>query len=379
VKNRTIVFTIVLLILNSIIVFSDFLNLKTIIKYDGFKYPIATTRTMDNIFALDMKTKYIYRFSLDGSLEMKFGGPDSFKLPVDIESDGLNNIYVLDSHNNDVKKFDVNGMFKGISAQDLYYPSDIYRGDQGRFYIADYGKQKVKVYDSFFNLEEEIDCIDENDKKYNPTACAGSDNKVYISDWDSNKINVYSIKGVFIESIAPDEKNSFYKVEGIIPHPDGYLTALDWGNSQIKVFDEKHKLVEIKGGFSRSNDGLKYPSDIKKYDETIIVTDSLNKRIKLYSINVNPAPRINITNIRVPVFPILDIFFKANFDSFDPASIELYLNGNLMKIKETDERERRVRVDFPKELVNRQVDFYGYYNYNGKKILFEKKIKLEEY
>ena len=152
-KDRVIFFTLFFFIINSIVVFSDFLDLKTIIKYDGFKYPISSTRTMDNYFVLDMKTKYIYRFSLDGSLEMKFGGPDSFKLPVDIESDGLNNIYVLDSHNNDVKKFDLNGMFRGISAQDLYFPSDIYRGDQGRFYIADYGNQTVKVYDSFFNLE----------------------------------------------------------------------------------------------------------------------------------------------------------------------------------------------------------------------------------
>jgi len=376
---RKSLLALLLFIFLSFSIKADFLTLKTIIKYDGFKYPIATTRTVDNLFVLDMKTKYIYRFSLEGDLEMKFAGPDSFKLPVDMESDGLNNIYVLDSHNNLVKKFDINGMFKGISAQELYFPSDIYRGDQGRFYIADYGNHKVKVYDPFFNLEEEIICKDEDGKKYNPTACAGSDNKVYVSDWYSNKIYAYSIKGTYLESIAPEDENSFYKVEGIIPHPDGYLTALDWGNSQIKIFDEKRKLFEIKGGFSKEENGLKYPSDIKKENEELIVTDSLNKRIKIYSVNVKPAARINITNIRSPMFPILDIYLQANFESFDPAKVQLFLNGKRVAIKETDKGDRRIRVNFPEELLNKQVDFYGYYDYNGKKILFEKKIKLEEY
>ncbi|MFW5782500.1 MAG: NHL repeat-containing protein [Candidatus Muiribacteriaceae bacterium] len=347
-----------------------------------FKYPISSVASGDSTFVLDMKEKYVYRFSADGKLEMKFGGDDHFMLPVDIETDGFSGIYVLDSHQNCVKKFDFNGIYMGISAQKLHHPSDISRDEQGRFHIADYGNKKIKVYDDRFQLTEIIHCTDENGNEFSPTAVACSSNRVYVSSWQNSRIYVYNMKGVYIESFGSDEiseKNSFYKVEGIAFDGSGRRYILDWGNSALKIFSEQHEFITEKGGYGEGDFRFKYPTDLKIRSNKMYITDALNSIVKIYSIRAKEPPSISIRKIDVPVFPVMDIYLEHNISSFDAGSVEVYINGKQLEIKERDSRNRRIRVDFPEELLEREVDFYGFYHYNKSlKVRFEKKIRLEK-
>ncbi|MCK9223978.1 MAG: NHL repeat-containing protein [Candidatus Muirbacterium halophilum] len=359
---------------------SQTIKLESVIKYEHFKTTAAITLTDEYIFVLDSKTKYIYRFDQNCQFQMKFGGEDYFTLPIDIESDGFNNIYVLDSHINIVKRFDLNGVYTGISAQRLDHPSDLSRDKEGRFIIADFGSRKVKIYTPEWRLSEEFIVKDINNLSYSPTAAYINNNEIFVSDWSKNRINIYNMKGTLINSIGKEvlEQGDFYKIEGIVKDNDNRLYLLDWGNSRLTILDKDFKFIENLGSFGVGENNFRYPQDMKIVKNRLFITDSMNKCVKIFKIEGSIEMFINVKDIQVPLFPKTQIFIEHNIEFFDVKKLDININSKKIDIKEINRDNNVITIDFPVELLDKKVDFYGIYNYNEDiKIRFEKKIRLE--
>jgi len=350
------------------------------IENTALKYPVAVTRVFDYVFVVDKIEKSVFRFDIEGNFQLKFG-IEEFKLPTDIESDGFGNIYILDSHDNMIKKFDVNGVFSGVSAQGFYHPSDLSRSVDGKFIVADYGNSEVKIYSPDFKLTETIKCVDGDKKSYSPTSANINGNTLIVSNWNDGKVYIYNLKGNLLTENTDiiNKNNIFGKIEGIVSDPMDRFYLLDWEKSSLHIFDKFFIHINTHKHNSVGNKNFRFPTDLKILRNEVYICDSLNKRIIVYKISTQPQPEIIIQNITEVEFPILDIGFESNFNDFDTNKLELFIGGKQVEFEPSPIDVMRVRVKFPIELTDKIIDFSGFYNYNDSlKLIFEKKARVEK-
>ncbi|MBI5777278.1 MAG: SMP-30/gluconolactonase/LRE family protein, partial [Nitrospirae bacterium] len=80
------------------------------------------------------------------------GGPGQFKAPWGVACDKLGNVYVVDSGNHRIQKFDGNGTFlcqwgnRGVTEGQVNFPSGIAVDAEGHVYVVDSGNNRVLKY-----------------------------------------------------------------------------------------------------------------------------------------------------------------------------------------------------------------------------------------
>ena len=90
-----------------------------------------------------------------------------FYMPSDIATDAEGNVYVLDSGNHRVQKFDSEGNFlasygrHGQGPGEFQYPQSIDIDDSGNMYVADSGNQKINILKPNGAFDKDIQLMDE--------------------------------------------------------------------------------------------------------------------------------------------------------------------------------------------------------------------------
>jgi DNA-binding beta-propeller fold protein YncE len=90
-----------------------------------------------------------------------------FYMPSDIVLDKEGNVYVLDSGNHRIQKFDPDGNYlatfgrRGQGPGDFQYPQSIDLDPDGNLYVSDSGNQKIQIIKPDGSLAEEIKMTDE--------------------------------------------------------------------------------------------------------------------------------------------------------------------------------------------------------------------------
>lgn len=187
--------------------------------YGGFNGPINLTVTQSvlfdttippspdqKIFVADSKNHRILRFDLNGNFETTWGdsgsGDGQFHNPTGIDIDFDGNVYVVDSGNHRIQVFDEDGTFKrawgglGENFGQFSSPLDLSlifdRNNISVQYIAvsDYDNNRVQLLDSLGNC---IHCINRIDR---PLGIGISGNYIYINEQRGSLIfvNKYSLK-----------------------------------------------------------------------------------------------------------------------------------------------------------------------------------------
>lgn len=212
---------------------------------DYYNGSIAVTDSkFDRVYLLDQGLKIKFKFGGPGKGEGEFYGPHG------ICFDDRGNMYVVDSGNHRVQKFDDAGKFilqfgeKGEYEKQLSNPTDIVYS-KNRLYVTDTDNKRIAAYDDSGNFIENI-TVEGLEK---PRGISLSTNRLMISDEKSGLIfydveektsrAFYSFKG---------RKNRFNRLMSSVFDRDGYLYCLDYGYESVLQFspvEKKYSGIDI--------------------------------------------------------------------------------------------------------------------------------------
>ncbi len=194
------------------------------------------TDNKGNLYVADSGNGRIQKFDPDGKFLIEFGknGPDETNLkdPNGVVVDVDGNVYVVDAGIHRMMKFNPEGVFEtGFDGEGtgFYGPRDLTIGPNKRIYIIDQGRARIAEFNSETKLYTRVwGTKGSGEGQFEgPTGIAVGNNFVFVADQVSGRIEVFDLTGQFVKQW---EVPSWTK--GVDETPD-------------VVFDEKTKTLYV--------------------------------------------------------------------------------------------------------------------------------------
>ncbi|MAT43713.1 MAG: hypothetical protein CL609_15355 [Anaerolineaceae bacterium] len=258
-----------------------------------------------SLYVLDTGNSRVVKYNQNGDLVNSWGRqtlenqnpplPGTFNEPWGITIDSENNVYVADTWNHRIQKFDSQGNFliqwgkSGLAEEGLdrlWGPRGIAVSPDGRIFVTDTGNKRVVAYSSegkaLFEFEKEGESkLDE------PVGITlGKDEKVYIADTWNMRVAIFTQDGSYVasfpiqgwESMSIDNKpflTSDYQGNIYITDPEGY---------RVLVFSGEGKPLSVFGQNGVDEGSFGITNGISSgLDATIWLADAENNRLLRYS------------------------------------------------------------------------------------------------
>jgi len=245
------------------------------IKNGEYKTPRAIAFTPNgDILVLDSGNGRVQRFSADGIFLSTFGkigaADGQFQIiPFDggaggiaVDEDG--NIYVTDSWNYRIQKFDATGKFltkwgrgfdtKGDPAVSQANPNGLYgpRGlaydkTKGELYVADTGNRRVLVFDKSGNFLRQFGSAGSGPAQFNePVSVAVSpQGKVYVTDSRNKRVQIFDRDGNYQSEIAvPNWVDQPLSEPYVALDLQGNIFVSDSANGRVYKFSPEGGLLQ---------------------------------------------------------------------------------------------------------------------------------------
>ena len=185
-------------------------------KNGEFNYPCGLAISKDGLlFVVDSYNNRVQVFDCDGKYVSKFEGAEissdaPLDTPTDISLDSANNIYVCDTGNNRVIKFDPKWrkLYElGIpdkKNQGFDSPSAIAIDDDDNLIVADTGNHHIKIFDNMGRIISNFGAKGQKEGKLDSPGAVDcdEDKNIYIADTWNNRIQIFTFDGAFIKSIG---------------------------------------------------------------------------------------------------------------------------------------------------------------------------------
>lgn len=186
----------------------------------------------DCVYLMNEGMKILKTFGSSGNGEGLFHGPQG------VCFDSRGNIYVVDSGNHRVQKFDDNGTFilsfgrQGSYEGELNKPSDC-AADRERVYVADTGNNRVAVFDDSGNFLNNLS-IEGSER---PRGITLNNSSLIVAD-EKRGLLFYDPAGGNAARFASweDGKRSFRRPYAGLVDRDGFLYCLDYLQERLFIF-----------------------------------------------------------------------------------------------------------------------------------------------
>ena len=177
-----------------------------------------TVDSKGNIYVADSGNGRIQKFDPEGKFVIEFGkeGPPEtvLKNPNGVAVDSAGMIYVVDAATNMLMKFNPDGTYAGgyVGPDTGFYgPRDVSVGPNDQIYIIDQGRTRVCSFDPKTDAFTKIwgtAGVDPGQFK-DPTGIAVSRDSVFVADLGNGRIQIFDLSGNFISQVEiPDWKRS---------------------------------------------------------------------------------------------------------------------------------------------------------------------------
>ena len=191
---------------------------------------------------------------------------DKFDMPTDLAIDDSDNLYIVDSENNRIKIYDLTSgdncpsgtddviedevcfddTFGSSGSSDGRFdiPTDlVVDPDTGDLYVVDSDNNRIQKFESDGDFDIEFGSDDSSDDDYlgSPSAIAvhKDSDYVYVADTTTDAISVFDKNGNFKFSFDDDDSNDEFKNPAgmVIDNKDDMLYVADTGNHRIRIFE----------------------------------------------------------------------------------------------------------------------------------------------
>ncbi len=199
--------------------------------------PTSTPPTTGSVTA-----GYVSAFGSEGSKNGQFNGPQSIAL------DSSGNMYVVDTGNNRVEKFDSSGNFisavgsSGSADGQFSYPTSVLVDKSGNMYVTDLNNYRIEKFDSSGNFILKFGTKGDGDGQFqNPRDMAiDTSGNLYVVDL-IHPIQKFDSSGNFISKIGEGTING---AQAVALDKSGNIYVLDNGAPRVVEFSSNGMLIK---------------------------------------------------------------------------------------------------------------------------------------
>ncbi len=223
-----------------------------------FSFPTDIAIDSDNnIYVADSGNSQIKKFDSKGNLRLTFGTLGSskgeFRHPLGVFVNEKY-VYVLDTGNSRIQIFDKNGNFVyswgtyGDQSGMFHTPVSMSSDKYGNLFVADSERNVIQVFDPLGSYKDEIHPALAEGKEIGSLGMKAitfdSNNNFYVIS-TNNKILKYSSIGNFINSYGSNgtENGRFNQPSAIVVDASNYLYVADSGSHLIQKFDPNGNFI----------------------------------------------------------------------------------------------------------------------------------------
>ena len=239
----------------------------------------------------DHSNHCLYIFDKD-RLVRKFGSNGrnngQFSYPRGVAFDSQNHLYVVDSGNDRVQKFDTNGNYllqfgsEGASDGQLNNPYGV-TVHNDKVYIADSNNKRISVFQTNGKF-----CIsfgsDQLDSPGDATVSAS--NHLLVADYSNSCICTYTLDGHYVGKFGTpgSGRGQLDRPRSLTTDLNGFIIVADTNNHRVSIFDKDHNCIQYFGSYGSTNGQFSYPRGIAvSHNGKIYISDTENKRIQIFS------------------------------------------------------------------------------------------------
>ncbi len=269
-----------------------------------------------NIYVADRLNHRIQKFDSGGNYVTKWGsfgsGNTNFAYPRGIAvyetSPGTGFVYVADSDNHKIKKFDLNGNYVtswggyGTGNGKTSYPQDVAVDSLGNVYASDYDNARVTKFTSAGVYVTKWGSSGSGTSQFNvpyDLAIDSSDN-VYVVDSSNHRVQKFDSNGTYITQWGSfgTGNGSFATPSGIAIDSSDNVYVSDSANNRIQKFDSTGTYVSKWGSGGTDNDEFNSPQGLAvDASGNIYAADYSNHRIQKFANASSATFSANLTGL----------------------------------------------------------------------------------
>ena len=219
-----------------------------------------------------------------GSAAGQFNAPGL----ISVGPDG--SVYVADTGNNRVQRFDANGAFltswggTGAAAGQFQSPAAVAVGPDGSVYVSDSANNRMQRFDANGTFISQWGTPGAGAGQFsNPQGVAvGPDGSVYVADAGNARVEQFLADGTFNTSFGSGA-GGFGQLRGIAAGPDGSVYTVDQQNSRVEHFDATGTFLGSWGTSGGGDGQFQAAIGIAASAAGVYVTDTVQNRVQKFT------------------------------------------------------------------------------------------------
>ena len=223
----------------------------------------------------------------------KWGDNSQFNNPTSVAVDGAGNVYVADTNNHRIQKFDNAGVYvtqwgsRGSGNIQFESPRGVAVDGAGNVYVADTGNNRIQKFTSAGGYVTQWGSQGNGDSKFrSPTGVVvDRTGNVYVADTGNNRIQKFTGDGGYVTQWGSQGNGDgkFNAPRGVAVDGAGNVYVADTDNYRVQKFDSAGGYVTQWGGRGSGDGQFESPTGVAVDGQgNVYVADFVNHRIQKF-------------------------------------------------------------------------------------------------